>query len=63
MTVTSDPQMRRLAARILLWQALVTVALAALAGLADEGALPHADVVAARTSLAIDPEAEASWLR
>ncbi|MFM7433235.1 MAG: ATP synthase subunit I [Gammaproteobacteria bacterium] len=30
MTVSSDPQMRRLAARILLWQALVTVALAAL---------------------------------
>jgi len=39
------------------------IALAALAALADEGALPHADVVAARTSLAIDPEAEASWLR
>jgi F0F1-type ATP synthase assembly protein I len=31
MTVSSDPQMRRLAARILLWQALVTVAFAALA--------------------------------
>jgi len=30
MTVSSDPQMRRLAVRILLWQALVTVALAAL---------------------------------
>ena len=30
MTVSSDPQMRRLAGRILLWQALVTVALAAL---------------------------------
>ncbi|MFM2109519.1 MAG: hypothetical protein EBV65_07645 [Gammaproteobacteria bacterium] len=30
MTVTSDPQMRRLAGRILLWQALVSGALAAL---------------------------------
>ncbi|MFM7397114.1 MAG: ATP synthase subunit I, partial [Gammaproteobacteria bacterium] len=30
MIVSSDPQMRRLAGRILLWQALVTVALAAL---------------------------------
>ena len=30
MTVSSDPQMRRLAVRILLWQGLVAVALAAL---------------------------------
>lgn len=30
MTVTSDPQMRRLAGRILLWQALVSGVLAAL---------------------------------
>ena len=30
MTVSSDPQMRRLAGRILLWQGVVTVALGAL---------------------------------
>ena len=35
MTVTSDPQMRRLAGRILLWQGIVTLVLGALmAGLA-----------------------------